>query len=108
MQLAHVGFYNHRLVAKGTETVERREMGWERRSLVITQGVLSSKDITQTPSHYLTATCSHTNMKNHTPGTPSETQNLEYFPLKYWLLKIIAAPGEAKGCGLLQMALVAL
>lgn len=28
MQTAHVGFYNHRLVDKGTETVERGEMGW--------------------------------------------------------------------------------
>lgn len=25
------------------------------------------------------------------------TQNLEYFPLKSWLLKIIPVPGEAKG-----------
>lgn len=33
------------------------------------------------------------------------TQNLEYFPLKSWLLKVISAPGEAKGCGLLEMAL---
>lgn len=36
------------------------------------------------------------------------TQNLGYFPLKYWLIKIIPAPGEAEGCGLLQVALVTL
>lgn len=35
------------------------------------------------------------------------TQNLEYFPLKCWL-KIVPAPKEAKGCGLLQMALITL
>lgn len=36
------------------------------------------------------------------------TQNLEYFPLKYWPLKIIPAPGKAKGRGLLHMASVTL
>lgn len=36
------------------------------------------------------------------------TQNLEYFPLKHWLLKIIPDLGEAKGSGLLQMALITL
>lgn len=55
-----------------------------RGSLVITQGVSSSKDITQMPSHYPMATCSHITVKNNTLGAPGEPHSPEFrvFPLE--------------------------
>lgn len=67
--------------------------------MIITQGVSSSKDITQTPSRYPRATCSHTTMKNNTPGGPGEPHNPEFrvFPLKALAAKNHSRPWRGQG-----------